>query len=940
MTAMALDFERPLLLLLLPATFGLVYWLWRTSLAYMPPLRRRISLGMRLALVGLLVLVLAGPSMQLRADELSVALLVDRSDSITPDLRAAQDAWIARALAAKGPQDQVAIVTFGQDATVDRALSPDGRAPRLEPSSNVRGTRTDIAAALRAGIAALPPNVARRLVLLSDGRENVEQADSAAALAGAAGVQLLSVPLGDTSGPEVLVQQLEAPGHLRVGERSSVTVQVQSTVETQATLRLLVDGRLTTSQEVQLVSGPNRFVMPLDPLPSGQHVVRAQADAEQDTLPQNNLAGALVTVVGPPRILLVEGAQGEGQYLADALRSTGIEVDTRSPSTAPLTAQGLRDYAAVVLADVPATAMGAGQMGTLKSYVQNFGGGLVVTGGDQAFGPGSYARTPLEDMLPVRMDLRGRSVSASVAMVLVIDTSGSMSEGPGGTSKMDLAKEAAMASAEMLGEYDQIGIVGFDDTPHWVLQPAPVTDLSVVQSAIGELQPGGGTEIYPALKTAYDSLAPLDAKVKHIILLTDGQAPQADYPTLTQQMRTANISLSTVAIGSDADFNLLRNLSDLGNGRYYEGNDPFDLPRLLVKETQQVQRAAIVEEDFQPARVSSSPALDGIDTAHLPHLRGYVATTPKAESSVLLASRQADPILSEWQYGLGKVIAWTSDVRNRWAAPWVEWSDFATFWSQVVKRTTRPPDDPDRQVAVSVEGNQARLTLDAQSGTDSSDRHYLNFLPTTAAVTDPHGHQQQVQMPQVAPGRYEGSLSVEDDGVYELQVSQQDPSSGTASVAGGFVVPYSPEYRATGSDRGFLERLAQRTGGRAIDNPADAFVRDLPSVGAPRPLWPTLLVLVALLLVADVAVRRVRFSRREMRAGYVAARRRLGIVDETPAVRPLRAAEPSPVPQSLIPSHKGVPTSARPSRAGAAAGGAAASHPNRLLAAKQRAARR
>src|SRR5205807_7128638 len=208
-------------------------------------------------------------------------------------------------------------------------------------------------------------------------------------------------------------------------------------------------------------------------------------------------------------------------YLVDALKSSGLNVEVGSPTSAPLDLTTLRNYASVVLADVAANQFAPGQMRALKTYVQNYGGGLVIAGGEHAFGPGSYARTPLEELSPVRMDLRGKSVSASTALILVIDTSGSMGGGPGGASKMDLAKEAAISAAELLGEYDQIGIVAFEDQPRWVIPPTPATDLGVVQAAIGEMQPGGGTEIYPALKMAYDCLAPIDAKVKHIILLTD-----------------------------------------------------------------------------------------------------------------------------------------------------------------------------------------------------------------------------------------------------------------------------------------------------------------------------------------------------------------------------------------------------------------------------------
>jgi Mg-chelatase subunit ChlD/uncharacterized membrane protein len=929
---MTIDFERPWLLLLVPACLAVVFWLWRTSHTYMPPLRRRASLVLRAGVVTMLCLVLASPSIQLRADQLAVAILLDRSDSVSPAARDEQEQWLAKAMATKGTNDQVAVITFGEDATVERALSDDPRPPRLAPETG--GNRTNIAAAVRAGVAALPPSAARRVVLLSDGRENLDHAEPAAALASAAHVQLMTVPLGEADGPEVLVRQLDAPGQLREGERFSVTAQVDSTTSNAATVHLLMDGQLLTSQQLDLDPGTNRFVLPIEPLAPGHHLLRIQVEADADTLTQNNSAGALVIVTGPPSVLVVEGTPGEGQFLTDALRSSGLSVDVGSPLSAPLDLTALRNYASVVIVDVAANQFAPGQLRALKTYVQNYGGGLVVAGGDHAFGPGSYARTPLEDMLPVRMDLRGKSVSASTALILVIDNSGSMGGGPGGASKMDLAKEAAISAAELLGEYDQIGIVAFEDQPRWAIPPTPATDLSVVQAAISEMQPGGGTEIYPALKMAYEGLSGIDAKVKHVILLTDGEAPRGDYPGLTSQMRDANITLSTIGIGSDADTNLLQELAQLGNGRYYDGNDPFDLPRLVVKETQQVQRAAIVEEDFKPLRITSNPALDGIDLNNMPQLRGYVATTPKPQSSILLVSRQIDPILTEWQYGLGRVIAWTSDVTNRWSSRWIEWPDFGRFWAQIVKRTTRPPEDPNRQVNVQIDGNHANITLDAQTGVESTDRHYLNFLPTAASVVDPRGQQHDVPMPQVAPGRYAASYPVEDDGIYSLQVTQTDADGSLANQSSGFVVPYSPEYRAGGTDQNFLDALAKRTGGRMIRDPEQAFIHDLPAVGAPRPLWPYLLALAAMVFVADVGIRRVRITTTEMRAGYYAVRRRLGYVDE-PAPQPRAVIHQSPAGLGMV------STLARPKvrpREGQAA--VEVTRQGRLLAAKQRASRR
>jgi len=926
----SLDFERPWLLLLLPPSVAIVYLLWRGSRTYMPPVRRRASLIVRVAVISLLCLVLSVPTVQLRADQLAVAVLLDRSDSITPLARSQQEYWLAKAFASKGAQDQVSVITFGEDATVERALSDDPHPPRLAPDQT--GTRTNIAAAIRAGVAALPPSAARRLVILSDGRENLDHADAAAALAAAAHVQLMSVPMDETQGPEVLVRALDAPSQLREGERFTVTAQLEATQPTSATLHLLMDGQVLTSQQVDLDQGTNRFVIPLEPISTGHHLLRLQVEADADTLSQNNSAGALVVVTGPPSVLVVEGTTGESQFLVDALKTSGLNVEQQSPLSAPLDLGTLRNYASVVLVDVAANQFAPGQLRALKTYVQNYGGGLVIAGGDHAYGPGSYARTPLEEMSPVRMDLRGKSVSASTALILVIDTSGSMGGGPGGASKMDLAKEAAISAAELLGEYDQIGIVAFEDQPRWVITPTPATDLGVVQAAIAEMQPGGGTEIYPALKMAFDGLAPIDAKVKHIILLTDGEAPRGDYPGLTQQMKDANITLSTIGIGSDADTALLQELATLGNGRYYDGNDPFDLPRLVVKETQQVQRAAIIEEDFKPVRISSGPALEGIDLNSMPPLRGYVATTPKPQSSILLVSRQIDPVLAEWQYGLGRVIAWTSDVRNRWSSRWIEWPEFGRFWAQVVKRTTRPPEDPNRQVTVKIDGNHAVITLDAQTGVDATDRHYLNFLPTTATIVDPRGQEHEIQLPQVAPGRYVAMYPVEDDGIYSLQVRQTEADGSIANQSSGFVVPYSPEYSAGGTDENFLESLAKRTGGRLIHDPEQAFIHDLPAVGAPRQLWPYLLALVAMLFVADVGVRRVRITGPEMRAAYYKIRRRLGYVD-SPALATRPVMIQSTPNFGLVSTARSratpeIPMSIAPTRQG------------RLLAAKHRAARR
>src|SRR5438477_1432895 len=233
---------------------------------------------------------------------------------------------------------------------------------------------------------------------------------------------------------------------------------------------------------------------------------------------------------------------------------------------------------------------------------------------------------------------------------------------------------------------------------------------------------GGDDTLSGVLQLAYGGLSGVSAKSKHIIVITDGETPGGDLPGIVPTLQANGVSVSTIGIGSQANVQLLQQLAQQGGGAYYDGSDPFNLPQLLVKETQQLQRAAIVEKETQPVLVNSSPMLDAIDPRNMPALRGYVATAPKPESTVVLASGSSDPLLVEWQYGLGRVIAWTSDASNRWSSSWLNGGQFGPFWAQVVKRTIRPPEDPNRQVSVSVAGAEATVTLEAQASAEGTNQ--------------------------------------------------------------------------------------------------------------------------------------------------------------------------------------------------------------------------
>ena len=921
------DVGNPAALLALVPLVAVILYLAKTSRRGMRPQRAKAALCLRLGVVLLLVLALADLRVRTVADKLAVAFLVDVSDSVGAAANATALPVIRQALAAAPSGDEAAVVAFAGDAYVERPPSPGRDVPPL--ASNPPRGATDIAGALRLGLGLLPTDRARRIVVLSDGDENRGHAADEARVAAAAGVPVDYVMLGGDRGPEVLVRSVEAPGALREGDQFSIRVTLDSTVETDARLVLMTDGRLDEATgtgrtaPVQLHPGTNSVVLPHDPLPSGFHTFRVQVEPGQDTIAENNEGIAFTTITGKPRILMVEATKGEARFLTDALKAGGVDASVVPPTGLPADVAGMRAWDGVVLVNTPATSLSPQQMRSLKDYVQSFGGGLTIVGGDRSFVLGGYQRTPLEELSPIAMQRRGARAQSSVALELVIDTSGSMGDNVGGMTKMDLAKEAATGALDLLTDSDQLGIIAFEDKPRTVVDLAPLDNPDAARGQIRQMAPGGGTAIYPALEAAVDAMEPKDAKVKHIVLMTDGISPGGDYPGLAARMKAANITLSTIGIGNDADMNLLQNLADIGSGRFYDGTDPFSVPQVVVKETLEVARTAIVEEPFRPSVVGSSPMVDGIDPASLPALRGYMALSAKPASLVVMGTNQGDPLLAEWQYGLGEVVAWTSDAMNRWSSDWIEWPEFSRFWSQVVKRTVPARVDQNLQTTVQVEGDQAHVSVEALG----DDHSFRNFLKTDATLLGPNGQRTDLSLAQVGPGRYETTAPAADPGAYLIQVVQHDPNAGdkvVAQQATGFVTSNSTEYWQLKPNRPLLEGLARSTGGHELAAPADAFAHDLQAPGAGRELWPPLTVLAILLFLADVAVRRLRISFAAVQPALERVRARL---------RPPRF-QPSAVPTGATARLLAAKRAGALSASGLAGSSTAASTPTASLAAR------
>lgn len=855
-----MTFTTPLALLLLLCLIPIIY-------LGLPRIRHRrsrdmVSLLVRSLLVLLVTLALAGTHIVRSADRLAVVFLVDASDSISTTAREAQVEYLRNALDRMTPDDEAAVVVFGANALVERALSVVRELPGLR--STPVTSNTDLAEAIRIGLGLFPADAARRIVILSDGVQTVGDARAAAERAAATGVEISYVPFSRDPAPEVQVTDVRVPQEVGANQEFDLSFTVQSEAATDATVTIFAGGEILLRDNVTLRAGENNYAVSLQSGEAGFRDFQVRVDpVGGDAFHQNNQLAAFSEVVGPPRVLLVTQDVAEGQYVVDALNQVGIAVDQVTPGQLPIGITPLTSYDSVILANVPATMLTQRRMQTLATYVRDLGGGLVVIGGPDAYAPGGYFQTPLEEALPVEMQIRDQQRLPQLTLAYVIDRSGSMgTAGPNGIANIELAKEAMIRSIEFLQPSDRAGVISFDTEASWIAEIQPVFDRYGLQALIGSLRASGGTDIEAGYNLAAEAMIADPSPRKHIILLTDGGAAPGDLvQSAARLFQDYDVTTTIISIGSGVNF--LSQMAQVGGGNYHEVVTVEQIPTIFASETVLASRAYIVEESFVPLLSANSPIMDGITSA--PLLLGYVASTPKQTAQVILRSPEpfADPILATWQYGLGRAVAFTSDATARWGSNWVAWDDFVRFWGQVVRWTMTETAESNVEARVLLDGEQARVVVDARDANGG----FLNGLQLHTTVVDPQLGAQTITLQQVAPGRYEATFNPNQEGAYFLRLTGEG-EAGAVNQTTGWVLSYSPEYSVRTQDEGgaLLDELAEITGGRSLQSdPGAVFAHNLAASAALAPLAPWLLLLAAILLPFDVAVRRLLITRSDLR---------------------------------------------------------------------------
>jgi uncharacterized membrane protein len=644
------------------------------------------------------------------------------------------------------------------------------------------------------------------------------------------------------------------PSKVKKGQTFETKIFVQSDQPQTATVRLYRSEQPLGEQKVELAQGKNLFTFPQTLTEPGFYMYRVELDAPGDVLPQNNKATTFTRVEGDPRVLVISAEPAPDAPLVAALRSGKLEVKAADITGFPSTLAEMQSYDAIFISNVAAGDLGEDSMKLLESAVKDFGVGLICIGGDQTYAAGGYRGTPLEETLPVNMELDSKKVLPNGALALVVHAT----EFPNGNQ---WARDTAFAALEALGPRDEMGVILWDGSERWLFEMQKVGNKRELGRLIMGMNPGDMVAFEGPMRKAYEALKKSTANLKHMVVFSDGD-PAAPPQKLVQDIVNDKITISTVMIGGHVTPETMTWMAEMGRGRFYDVRSPDQLPQIFVKEAAVILKSAIFEEPFKPQLVAASEVVRGIGAAEYPRLHGYVATTPKPRAELPLVSEKNDPLLAHWQYGLGRAVAFMSDAKGKWAREWLDWGKFRQFWSQIAQWGLRRVENADFTTEVSVDKGEGHVSVEALD----EQGNYRNFLNLQTVVVSPKGERQTIRLEQTGPGRYEARFPTKQVGAYLLNLMDVKDGQPRGSQVIGASVDYSPEFNSPEPNLNLLQRIADAGGGKVLDplNPADnPFLHDRKKTFQPRDLWEWLLKLAVILFPLDVGVRRIQIDRDE-----------------------------------------------------------------------------
>ncbi|WP_291651659.1 VWA domain-containing protein [Clostridium sp.] len=835
-------------LILIPIIFAFMYYSFKK---YKPWSKNEIAIFIsRIVVFTLLILAFGNITINLKGRNISTVFLLDVSESASDFEESGKD-FISTAIESMPRGNKAGVVLFGDNSKIDKVLNKKKEYKSIDEKPVV--TATNIQEAVESALGLFERGGSKRIVLITDGEENQGDILKSTPLINEQKIDFKVYKITGEKGEEIYVDNVKVPDNISVGEEFSVSIDIKSNYATKAKLTLFSGRNKVGEQQVQIQKGKNSFVFKDKQSSGGFKGYRVLVEAEGDTNKVNNEFSTFTNVMDKPNILLINGVKGDSEALEEILSNSVANIKKIAPSTSPSTLNELLEYKSIVLNDVHRDDLSNGFMDNIEAYVKDYGGGLITFGGEDSYALGGYKDTSLEKVLPVYMDKRGKNEVPAISINLIIDKSGSMSAEGGGVSKLTLAKEAAMKALENLREVDEISVIAFDDTYDEVVPLQKVGDKEAIKELISGIQIRGGTSIYPALEQGYNMQMQSSAKIKHTILLTDGQDGYGldNYASLLQNFIDNNITLSTVAVGEGANADLLNQLASIGKGRSYYTDIYTDIPRIFAKEVLLSAGTYIINEEFTPKILSNHEILAGVKTSDgIPSLLGYIGTSIKENAVEILSSNHDEPILAAMQYGIGRTVSFTSDVSGQWSKNYLAWE----YGPQLIKNMvyfTIPKYGEEGKLNISQEGNEAKVEF------------YNDKISKDAKVkgiyNGENGQEGEFELSQVEPGKFEANIPLDSLGFYNFSIREEESGEVKNNYKGAFALQYSDEYKFnTNGEK--LDVVVKETKGSFINKPEEVFEGKLQREYKKINLTTPLIIISILLFMLDIAYRRLNID--------------------------------------------------------------------------------
>ncbi|MFO0878548.1 MAG: VWA domain-containing protein [Gemmataceae bacterium] len=806
------------LILAVPLTVALVVW--------RPP--TRLLLALRIVSALLVLLALAGLSLRLPSRAGTVVVVADRSLSMPAEGLPQQKEVVDIIHKAMSSDDRLAVVSFGQQALVEKAPSS---APFRGFEHVVGGNASNLAEAIDLGLSLIPDGSPGRMLVLSDGQWTGRDPLLLTSSAVARGIAI-DYRIQERAGTgDLAVARVDAPSTVSAGESFLLTGWVSAPSSQQIQFVLKRGEQVIAEGQRAVTSGMNRLAFRDRAVQRGNQSYRLEIrpvgddkQGDTDPVPENNSARFMVGVGGPRPILHVTEAANSG--LARLLTRGGLDLVVARPNSVSWTLDHLSRYSAVVLENVPAERVGHLGMETLAAWVRETGSGLLMTGGRSSYGPGGYYKSPLEPILPVSMELRNEHRKLSLAIVVALDRSGSMAVPvAGGKVKMDLANLGAVQVLDIMGPLDEFGCIAVDSMVHPIAPLARVDDRdkgATRSKILGIQSMGGGIFVYEALAAASQMLLNAKAGTKHIILFSDAadsEEPGA-YKDLMEKCNKAGITVSVIGLGTerDVDAELLKDIAKRGKGRVFFTDKPEELPRLFAQDTFVVARNTFLEE---PVKIRHMPGLTTMMEQSLPSpaglgLGGYnlCYLRPGATIGTITLDEYKAPVVASWRAGSGRVVCYTGEADGKFAGAMAQWEhagEYFTSLARWVAGAANPLRD-NMLLTQEIRDGVNVVTLHLDPERRSEPFAGLPRVSTLRSLPD------EAPRTEKAVLRWTGadqlSLDVALDGG-EMTLSTVEVPGYDAVSLPPVCMPYSPEFKPAQKGRGLvtLEKLGRGTGG-------------------------------------------------------------------------------------------------------------------------------